>query len=121
MRSHRPRFIMAMYYPAAVSEDMGPTSVIPRTQYWTVDRRGFTQNEERLDPSMTPPLDADGWAEANDQMNNAMNSDDLSIRDARLAAAVQLMGGGVHEQKMVTVQPGSVCFIRKCLRIFLCV
>jgi hypothetical protein len=110
-----------MYYPAAVSEDMGPTSVIPRTQYWTVDRRGFTQNEERLDPSMTPPLDADGWAEANDQMNNAMNSDDLSIRDARLAAAVQLMGGGVHEQKMVTVQPGSVCFIRKCLRIFLCV
>ena len=27
--------------------------------------------------------------------------------------AVQLMGGDVREQKMVTMKPGSVCFIRE--------
>ena len=70
MRAHKPRFVMAMYYPAEVTEDMGPTSVIPRTQYWTVDRRGFNQNEERLDPAMTPPLDADGWRAANAETGN---------------------------------------------------
>ena len=102
---------MAMYYPAEVTEDMGPTSVIPRTQYWTVDRRGFNQNEERLDPAMTPPLDADGWRAANAEMGAHLSSDDLGVRDARLAAAVELMGPGVHERKCITVEPGTVAFI----------
>lgn len=86
-------------------------SVIPRSQYWTVDRRGFTQNEERLDPAMTPPLDDDGWKAANAEMGEAMGAEDLGTRDARLAAAVELLGGDVEERKMVTVQPGSICFI----------
>ena len=111
MRAHKPRFVMAMYYPAEVTEDMGPTSVIPRTQYWTVDRRGFNQNEERLDPAMTPPLDADGWRAANAEMGAHLSSDDLGGRDARLAAAVELMGPGVHERKCITVEPGTVAFV----------
>ena len=111
MRAHKPRFVMAMYYPAEVTEDMGPTSVIPRTQYWTVDRRGFNQNEERLDPAMTPPLDADGWRAANAEMGAHLSSDDLGVRDARLAAAVELMGPGVHERKCITVEPGTVAFV----------
>eukprot|EP01045_Picozoa_sp_COSAG04_P006726 COSAG04_NODE_337_length_16405_cov_652.804060_14_plen_101_part_00 len=90
---------------------MGPTSVIPRTQYWTVDRRGFNQNEERLDPAMTPPLDADGWRAANAEMGAHLSSDDLGVRDARLAAAVELMGPGVHERKCITVEPGTVAFV----------
>ena len=34
MRDHHPRWVMAMYYPQDVTEENGPTGVIPGTQYF---------------------------------------------------------------------------------------
>ena len=55
----------------------------------------------------------DGWKDAVAEMGAHLSSPDLATRDARLAAAVQLMGGDVAEKKMVTVQPGSVVNVHK--------
>ena len=51
VRSHRPNWAMAFYYPQAVTIDMGATEILPGTQYWNVDREGTgrTEGEDRLD------------------------------------------------------------------------
>ena len=37
MRSHHPRWVIIFYYPHAVTEDMGPTGILPGATYATVD------------------------------------------------------------------------------------
>ena len=34
VKHHRCRWTMALYYPHDVTEDMGPTAVLPATQYY---------------------------------------------------------------------------------------
>lgn len=73
LRSHRPNWAMVFYYPQAVTLDMGPTEILPGTQYWNVDREntGRTEGEDRLD--------------ANHRQAD-MNALDEATRDQRLAA-----------------------------------
>lgn len=50
MRSHRPNWAMIFYYPQAVTADMGPTEILPGTQYWNVNRHQATkEGEDRFD------------------------------------------------------------------------
>jgi HEAT repeat protein len=34
LRHHRPRWLIAFYYPQDVTPDMGPTAIVPRSQYY---------------------------------------------------------------------------------------
>ncbi len=34
LRHHRPRWLIAFYYPQDVSSEMGPTAIVPRSQYY---------------------------------------------------------------------------------------
>ena len=34
LRHHRPRWLIAFYYPQTVSSDMGPTAIVPRSPYY---------------------------------------------------------------------------------------
>ena len=34
MRYHRPRYVLLLYYPHEVTPDMGPTALVPKTQYY---------------------------------------------------------------------------------------
>ena len=48
VRHHRFRWVMAFYYPQDVTEDMGPTGVLPGKQYYnTVSDTNPTQSIER--------------------------------------------------------------------------
>ena len=48
VRHHRFRWVMAFYYPQDVTEDMGPTGVLPGKQYYnTVSDTNPTQSAER--------------------------------------------------------------------------
>lgn len=48
VRHHRFRWVMAFYYPQDVTEDMGPTGVLPGKQYYnTVSDTNPTQSTER--------------------------------------------------------------------------
>ena len=48
VRHHRFRWVMAFYYPQDVTEDMGPTGILPRRQYYnTLSDTNPTQSIER--------------------------------------------------------------------------
>ena len=48
VRHHRFRWVMAFYYPQDVTEDMGPTGILPRRQYYnTLSDTDPTQSIER--------------------------------------------------------------------------
>ena len=34
VRYHRPRYVLMLYYPHEVTPDMGPTALVPKTQYY---------------------------------------------------------------------------------------
>ena len=65
LRSHRPNWAMVFYYPQAVTLEMGPTEILPGTQYWNVNREGSgrTEGEDRFDGTISPAA-VDGMSEA---------------------------------------------------------
>ena len=40
VRHHRPRWLLCMYYPAAVTLEMGPTAIAPGSQYYSLPADG---------------------------------------------------------------------------------
>ena len=48
IRRHRCRWTMAFYYPQDVTEDMGPTAVLPGSQYYETDESAHEQPELAL-------------------------------------------------------------------------
>ena len=48
VRRHRCRWTMAFYYPQDVTEDMGPTAVLPGSQYYNTDESAHAQPELAL-------------------------------------------------------------------------
>ena len=48
VRHNRTRWAMAFYYPQDVTSDMGPTSVLPASQYYTSRDQAEKQQEVRL-------------------------------------------------------------------------
>ena len=45
VRHHRTRWVMAFYYPQDVSAEMGPTAVLPGSQYYYTPEQAHTQPE----------------------------------------------------------------------------
>ena len=48
VRRHRCRWMMGFYYPQDTTEDMGPTAVLPATQYYETPESAHTQPELAL-------------------------------------------------------------------------
>ena len=48
IRRHRCRWMMGFYYPQDTTEDMGPTAVLPRTQYYETHESAHSQPELAL-------------------------------------------------------------------------
>ena len=48
MRDHLPTMAMALYYPRRVTPDMGPTHIMPFSQYGSVDAEHAHCGEDRL-------------------------------------------------------------------------
>lgn len=72
IRSHKLEWAMVFYYPQDTTVALGPTEILPGTQYWNVDRLGTgnTHGEDRLG------LDFD--------RKNVGSSPDLELRDKHL-------------------------------------
>ena len=45
VRHHRTRWTMAFYYPQDVSLDMGPTAILPATQYYNSSEQAYEREE----------------------------------------------------------------------------
>ena len=48
VRHHRTRWTMAFYYPQDVSLDMGPTAILPATQYYNSSEQAYAREEQPL-------------------------------------------------------------------------
>ena len=48
VRHHRTRWTMAFYYPQDVSLDMGPTAILPATQYYNSSKQAYEREEMSL-------------------------------------------------------------------------
>lgn len=94
-RSHRPISAMLFYYPQTVTDDMGPTEVLPGTQYWSGNF------EDGADWQHDDHLDRDFNA-------SASRVDDLVYRDQRLEASLRVLPFAPVERRRLTVPAGSV-------------
>ncbi len=94
LRSHRPVEALVVYYPQDVTEDLGPTEVLPGTQYWTgrFEDGDAYEHDDRVDRS----FDSEAGRHA-----------DLASRDARLAAARALLPNPAQPSRLV-VPAGSI-------------
>ena len=95
VRSPRPIAAMLFYYPQTVTDEMGPTEVLPGTQYWS----GNFEDDEH-------------W-HADDSLDRAFNdevsrADDLAFRDARLAHSLGALPYRNILRERLTVPAGSV-------------
>ena len=113
VRDHRPESVSVLYYPNAVTLELGPTAVLPGTHILGVDRGTFPQSEERLDPALRPPQTAKGWRSLLRSWNGfalsvAGRDADLPVpeREQRISGGVEMLGGATVEHKL------CVCVIR---------
>jgi ectoine hydroxylase-related dioxygenase (phytanoyl-CoA dioxygenase family) len=96
LRSHRPNWVMAFYYPQETTIELGATQIIPGSQYWNVNHEEdeLKQGEDRLDYEYGPI----GVAE------------DLSERDRRLGQSLEEFDADSRPMP-VLVPKGSVVLV----------
>ena len=93
VRDVRSRQVVMMYYPLGASLQQGPTAVVPKSQYYSLDRGESPASSEIS-------LNADGPMPA-----------DFAARDEWLQQSVDLLGGSVEDgfiNHRVEVPPGAV-------------
>ncbi|MDE0692154.1 MAG: phytanoyl-CoA dioxygenase family protein [Gammaproteobacteria bacterium] len=95
-RTHRPNWAMLFYYPQRVTEESGPTEVLPGTQYWTTDFE--------LEDGTWHRGDAADKTLRREELANA----DLAARDRRIGQVVDLLGVPGLERRRLTVEAGSL-------------
>ena len=105
VRDHRPRWIMGLYYPCKVKLDMGPTCIVPQSQYFEVDRLQWGT----LATGSDPPTSANApsyqqWVEAVKVSTIKMNGSDPAARDEVLQRTGEFFGS---QQKKLTVPAGK--------------
>ena len=95
-RTHRPNWAMLFYYPQRVTDDNGPTEVLPGTQYWTT-------NFER----------ADGTWHRGDALDKkirqeALRNGDVEVRDTYIDEVVESLGISGLARERIRVPRGGV-------------
>ena len=98
IRSHKLEWVMVFYYPQKTTVELGPTEVLPGTQYWNVDREHTdnTRGEDRLG------LDF--------ERQGAGTSPDLALRDRLIAEQWQTLDRGITPKRLIA-DPGSLFLI----------
>jgi len=95
-RTHRPNWAMLFYYPQRVTDDNGPTEVLPGTQYWTT-------NFEMAD---------DKWhrGDALDKKvrQEALRNGDAEVRDTYIDEVVESLGVNGLARQRIRVPRGGV-------------
>lgn len=99
VRHHPPRWLLCMYYPAAVTLEMGPTAIAPGSQYYALPADG--------DGSARPPAQPIRHDQIDDP-EGAMQEADLAARDRLLHDTIGALDPSVREEPMV-VPAGSFC------------
>ena len=95
-RSHKPNWVVLFYYPQEVRLPLGPTEVLPGSQYWTTDF-------EKPDGTWYRGDAVDKHADPDD-----FSQDDLSARDRRIQEVVDSLGIPTVTRQKLELPPGRV-------------
>eukprot|EP00927_Polykrikos_kofoidii_P077909 TRINITY_DN74795_c0_g1_i1.p1 TRINITY_DN74795_c0_g1~~TRINITY_DN74795_c0_g1_i1.p1 ORF type:complete len:648 (-),score=74.86 TRINITY_DN74795_c0_g1_i1:225-2123(-) len=85
MRSHRPRWVMALYYPQDTVLDMGATALLPRSQYLTVDHEHRRSREDLLSPNGFVPTSDDDNEEFAMRLDPTLKQRFLTVKAGSVA------------------------------------
>lgn len=115
-RHHHAIQIEMLYYPHAVKEDMGPTAVMPYSQYWT-----FNHEENHDNFAGADHLDFQYHKEGMERLpvsgpNSTYDTEDIRLRktahDKRMREALEQTGWPLASQFEVgPLQAGSVILV----------
>ena len=89
VRHHPPRWLLCIYYPAAVTLEMGPTAIAPGSQYYALPADG--------DGSARPPAQPIRHDQIDDP-EGAMQGADLAARDRLLRDTIGALDPSVREE-----------------------
>jgi hypothetical protein len=103
VRDHRPRHILALFFPHATTLDMGPTTVIPGSHYPALDREGKATSEQHLQRVRPSDSTADLAAEPLPPPHIEGPEDQRRMEDARA-----LLGEPSLKEKKLVVPAGSM-------------
>ena len=113
MRHHHATQIELLYYPQAVRDDMGPTAIVPYSQYWT-----FNHEENHDNFAGADHLDFDYIMEGMDRIavsgeHSTYDPDDIRLRrtahDERMRDAIRKTGWPLVTQfEIGPLRAGSV-------------
>ena len=109
VRDHRPRWMMGLYFANEVTVDMGPTCIVPESQYYEVDRLHWsTLGTHKEPPTLTTNPGRESWEAECSRVGQVMASADPAARDQMIERTGTFFG---REQKKCTVPAGSMVFI----------
>jgi hypothetical protein len=121
VRDPLPRHVIMFYYAQDTTLDMGPTSIIPGSQYYSVDRLGAGSSEHSLGSDLYDNTDEDlARRDAGIQSAGTILSQGLdeakAEREQRLAGATQSELGAqaeqeVFQEKKLTVPAGTLAIV----------
>ena len=95
-RTHRPNWAMLFYYPQRVTDDNGPTEVLPGTQYWTTNFEMADGRWHRGDALDKKPR------------QEALRNDDVDVRDTCIDEMVESLGIKGLARQRIRVPRGGV-------------
>ena len=92
MRSHRPRWVMVLYFPQDTTDLMGPTAILPGSQYFQVDHEKTTKHDPQ---------------KGEDYIHD-LSTGDMKATDAQNDQARKCIDPNL-EELFLTCKAGSVC------------
>lgn len=95
-RSHKPNWVVLFYYPQEVRLPLGPTEVLPGSQYWTTDFEKSDGTWHRGD-AVVKNADPDDFSQ-----------DDLTARDRRIQEVVDSLGIASVARRKLELPRGRV-------------
>ena len=117
MRSHFPRWAMIFYYPPQVTEEMGPTGIIPGAHHTTIDRTDRSQDwledllESFLDTEETKAAHAANRAALVESIGAAAELARSTAEEEQPAEAEDLGGNSrperIYDQREKSVKQGG--------------
>ena len=118
--------MMGLYFANEVTVDMGPTCIVPESQYYEVDRLHWsTLGTHKEPPALTTDPGRESWEAECSRVGRVMASADPAARDRMIERTGTFFG---REQKKCTVPAGSMVFIHcpgrrghlSAISVFLC-
>ena len=116
VREHEPQSVICMYYATDTTIEMGATCLVPSSQYYSVDREGWFQSEDRLengghsldeDAPTTGEASLERWRGLAQATGGVGSIEDDDEREAKLAGCIANLGMAPASQLRMVVPAGS--------------